>query len=75
MPLAVRFFYIYIAPEAYELFVKELSGKYGINIHRFKTGYDCGSCLVSIVLSFFFGLWCFEGVKQDGFSVRWSTDH
>ena len=58
------FFHTYIAPEAYELFVKELSGKYGINIHRFKTGYDCVSCLVSIVLSFsFFGLWRFEGVK------------
>lgn len=58
------FFHTYISPEAYELFVKELSAKYNINIHRFKTGYDITSCIVSIILSFvFFGLWHFEGVK------------
>lgn len=58
------FFHTYISPEAYELFVKEVSAKFGININKFKTGYDCTSCLIGIVLSFiFFGLWHFEGVK------------
>lgn len=58
------FFRTYISPEAYELFVKEASSRFGINIHTFKTGYDCVSCLLSILLSFaFFGLWHFEGVK------------
>ena len=58
------FFHTYISPEAYELFVKEVSAKFKININKFKTGYDCTSCLIGIVLSFaFFGLWHFEGVK------------
>ena len=58
------FFHTYISPEAYELFVKELSAKFKININKFKTGYDCASCLVGVALSFiFFGLWHFEGVK------------
>ncbi|HWS42405.1 MAG TPA: DUF6198 family protein [Pseudoflavonifractor sp.] len=57
-------FHTYIAPEVYELFVKEVSARYGIDIHAFKTGYDCVSCLAAIFLSFaFFGLWHFEGVK------------
>ncbi len=57
-------FHTYIAPEVYELFVKEVSQKYNIDIHAFKTGYDCASCLISVFLSFaFFGLWHFEGVK------------
>ncbi len=58
------FFHTYIAPEAYELFVKELAAQRGWNINRTKTIYDCASCLVGIALSFaFFGLWHFEGVK------------
>lgn len=57
-------FHTYISPEVYELFVKEVSAKYGAEISRFKTGYDCVSCLVSIIMSFaFFGLWHFEGIK------------
>lgn len=57
-------FHTYISPEVYELFVKEGSDKFGVNINRFKTGYDCASCLVGVILSFvFFGLWHFEGVK------------
>ena len=57
-------FRTYIAPEVYELFVKELSRTYGWNIGKVKTVYDCASCLVGIILSFlFFGLWYFEGVK------------
>lgn len=57
-------FHTYIAPEAYELFVKEVSAKVGMDIHRFKTLYDCVSCGIGVLLSFaFFGLWHFEGVK------------
>lgn len=57
-------FHTYISPEAYELFVKEISAKHNIDIHKLKTIYDCVSCVISIILSFaFFGLWNFEGVK------------
>lgn len=57
-------FHTYISPEVYELFVKEVSALLGININRFKTIYDCSSCMIAIVMSFaFFGLWQFEGVK------------
>lgn len=58
------FFNTYISPEAYEMFVKEVSKKFNVNIHKFKTFYDCISCVVAIVMSFvFFGFWHFEGVK------------
>ena len=58
------FFHTYIAPEVYELFVKEVSSKYGVEIHRFKTGYDICSCLIGVILSFiFFGFGVFRGVK------------
>lgn len=58
------FFHSYISPEVYELFVKEVSKKIGMDINKFKTIYDCTSCAVSIILSFsFFGLWHFEGIK------------
>ena len=58
------FFHTYIAPEVYELFVKEVSSKYGVEIHRFKTGYDICSCLMGLILSFiFFGFGVFRGVK------------
>ena len=57
-------FHTYLSPEAYELFVKEVSAKFHWDIHKCKTVYDCVSCLIAIVLSFaFFGLWHFEGVK------------
>ncbi len=57
-------FHTYIAPEAYEFFVKELSPKLDKNINIVKTIYDCTSCFVAICLSFaFFGMWHFEGVK------------
>lgn len=63
--LGVAFvFQTYIAPEVYELFVKRVSAKMGVSISRFKTAYDCVSCLVAVILSFaFFGLFHFEGVK------------
>lgn len=58
------FFHTYISPEVYELFVKEASVKFGVDIHKFKTGYDCVSCAAGIVMSFcFFGFGQFEGVK------------
>ena len=57
-------FRTYIPPEAYELFVKEIAEKIHMEIPKFKTVYDCGSCLISIALSFvFFGWGQFEGVK------------
>lgn len=57
-------FHTYISPEVYELLVKELSGYFGVELHRFKQGYDITSTLTGVVLSFvFFGLWHFEGVK------------
>ena len=57
-------FHTYISPEAYELFVKEVSAHFHVNINKFKTGYDCTSCLVGVVMSFLiFGLGHFEGVK------------
>ena len=58
------FFHTYLAPEAYELIVKELSGKYSIGINKVKTTYDCISVVLGIVLSFaFFGFGVFKGVK------------
>ena len=56
-------FHTYIAPEVYELLVKEISGRYRLSIGRVKTGYDCISCIAAIVLSFaFFGFGRFVGV-------------
>lgn len=57
-------FHTYIAPEAYELFVKEISGRFGWRIDKVKTVYDLCSLIAGVVMSFaFFGLWHFEGVK------------
>ena len=57
-------FHTYISPEAYELFVKEISAKLQRDIHKCKTAYDCVTCLIAILLSFlFFGFGHFEGVK------------
>ena len=57
------FFRTYISPEVYELAVKEVSAKFLIPLSKFKTFYDCGSLVVSIIFSFaFFGLWHFEGI-------------
>ena len=57
-------FHTYIAPQAYELFVKEVSGHFHIDINRFKTAYDCVSCMVGVIMSFLiFGLWHFVGVN------------
>ncbi len=63
--LGVAFlFHTYIAPEAYELFVKEVAARHGWPIPRVKTVYDCVSCGIGVLLSFaFFGFGHFEGVK------------
>lgn len=56
-------FRTYISAEVYELLVKEISQKFSINIHKFKTGYDFFSFLLAVLLSFvFFGLGNFVGV-------------
>ena len=57
-------FHTYIAPEAYELMVKEISAKTGTDITKVKTVYDCCSLVLGVALSFvFFGFGHFEGVK------------
>lgn len=57
-------FNTYIAPEAYELVVKEASIALNKPAHRVKTVYDLSSCAAAIFLSFiFFGFGVFEGVK------------
>lgn len=57
-------FNTYIAPEAYELVVKEVSSKFKKDISKTKIVYDCCSCAIAIVMSFiFFGFGHFEGVK------------
>lgn len=58
------FFHTYLSPEVYELIVKEISGKWGYDINKVKTAYDCFSTVLGIVLSFcFFGFGVFKGVK------------
>lgn len=47
-------FHTYFPPEAYELLVKEFSQKFGTDIGRTKTVYDCCSCVFSVVLSLCF---------------------
>ena len=55
-------FRTYFPPEAYELFVKELSERFHMTIGKTKTIYDCGSCALGVVLSLcFFGR--FVGVQ------------
>ncbi|MBQ5739700.1 MAG: hypothetical protein IIV78_04745, partial [Oscillospiraceae bacterium] len=57
-------FKTYIAPEVYELFVKEVALKLQKPIPKVKTVYDCCSCALGIAFSFaFFGFGVFEGVK------------
>ena len=56
-------FHTYISPEAYELFVSELSRKLNKPSSRVKWVYDVVSCVVGIALSFiFFGFGQFVGI-------------
>ena len=58
------FFHTYLAPEAYELIVKEIAFKTKKDINVIKTAFDCFSVILGIILSFsFFGFGEFEGVK------------
>lgn len=58
------FFHTYLAPEAYELIVKELTEKSGKSITFVKTTYDITSLSISVILSFvFFGFLTFRGVN------------
>ncbi len=45
-------FRTYIPPEAYEMFVKELSSRFGLPLHRVKTVYDLGSLGLAVAMSF-----------------------
>ena len=57
------FFHTYLAPEAYELIVKELADKFKLNINKVKTAYDCLSVVIGVAMSFlFFGFGIFNGV-------------
>lgn len=57
-------FHSYVTPGAYESFVKELAPKYGIELGKFKTGYDCCSLLLGVLFSFaFFGFGKFVGIR------------
>ena len=57
------FFRVYPSPEAYDLFVREVSRAFGLPGGRFKLGYDLTSFAVSVVLSFlFFGFGSFYGI-------------
>ena len=58
------FFHTYLAPESYELIVKEVSSKTKKDINKVKMAYDCISVVLGIILSFsFFGFGVFHGVK------------
>lgn len=54
----------YIPPEAYELFVAEVSKRFNKPTGRVKWIYDISSCVTAVALSFlFFGFGVFIGVK------------
>lgn len=67
--LGIAFFFrTYISPEAYELFVKEISVKINMDTSKFKIIYDYSSCVIAVILSFlFFGFGQFEGIKWGSF--------
>ena len=58
-------FHTYLPPEAYELFVKELSAKFNMTIGKTKTIYDICSCVLGVVLSL-----CFFG---EFIGIKWGT--
>lgn len=53
-------FRTYLSPEAYELFVKEVSGRFGWNIHKFKTVFDFSCLAVAVIISLI--VWDFDGI-------------
>lgn len=70
IPLSIAFFVrSYIAPEVYELLVKELSSRYGWEFGKVKLAYDCTCCVFSIVLSIlFFGFGSFADFEVGRFA-------
>lgn len=57
-------FHTYLAPEVYDLCVKEITAKSQKPLGRIKLIFDYTSCAFAVVLSFcFFGFGHFEGVK------------
>ena len=44
----------YLPTAVYELFIKEVSGRFPVDLYRFKTGYDIASCLVAMAMSLLF---------------------
>ena len=57
-------FHSYVTPGAYESFVKELAPKFGVELGKFKTGYDMCSLMVGVIFSFaFFGFGNFVGIR------------
>ena len=59
------FFKTYLAPGAYELFVKAVSKHFHRNINRFKIGYDVCSFLLALILS----LVAFHSVLDHGIHI------
>lgn len=58
-------FHTYFPPEAYDLFVKEVSQKWNLSIGKVKTVYDYTSCVLGVILSL-----CFFGTFV---GVQWGT--
>ena len=57
-------FRTYISPEAYELFVMEISKKFKLDINKFKILYDLSSLTIAVLFSFlFFGFGVFRGIS------------
>ena len=58
------FFKTYLSPEAYELFVVEITKKLNTDIGKVKTIYDLSSCALAVALSFiFFGFPNLRGIS------------
>lgn len=58
-------FHTYLPPEAYELFVKELSEKTNTSIAKTKTIYDICGCILALILSVVF--------FKDLVGIKWGT--
>ena len=57
-------FNTYISPEAYELFVMEVSKKFHLDMGKVKIYYDIASSIASVAFSFaFFGFGVFRGIS------------
>ena len=60
---ATFMFHTYISAEVYELFVKEVTERFGWKLGAVKTIYDIMSFVLAVIMSFaFFGFGHFEGI-------------